>query len=56
MASIQIKTVMEDVVILVKGHLIQVNEDGSEKYLQPFNYEMEIEDFLKYMSNKKEGE
>ena len=54
MASIRVKTVMEDVVILVKGHLIQINEDGSEKYLQPFNYEMEIEDFLKYLANKTE--
>ena len=54
MASIHVKVVMEDYVILVKGHLVQVNEDGSEKYLQPLNYELDIEDFLEYLNNKKE--
>lgn len=49
MASVKIKYIMEDVVVLVKGHMIQENEDGTEKYLQESNIEIPLEEAFSFI-------
>ena len=47
MASINLKWIADKPVILYKGHIIQVNEDGTEKYLQESNIEIPLDKILK---------
>ena len=54
MASINLKWIADEVVVLYKGHIVQINQDGSEKYLQQSNIEIPLNDIVKYMCNKKE--
>lgn len=54
MGNVKLKFVIEDTVVLIKAHIVQENEDGTEKYIQSTNIELSFEDFLKYQNNKKE--
>ena len=47
MASINLEFITEDMVLLVKGHIIQKNKDGTIKYISESNIEIPLDKILK---------
>jgi len=46
MASINLEFVTEDMVVLVKGHIIQKNNDGTIKYIKKSSIEIPLDKIL----------
>ena len=47
MASINLEFITEDIVVLVKGHIIQKNKDGTIKYIEKSDIEILLNKILK---------